>query len=108
MHFELKDVTYANNSVISIHEIGEEDNALLCKTNKEECCKTPPNRFGEFFFPNGTQVPISRLQHGFYRNRGDMEVRLNRREGVSSPLGMYSCEVPDSGDVTQKLFVHLV
>ena len=108
VYFELQGKIYANNSVVSIYDIGEEEDALLCKTDKEKCCKDFPNRFGEYFYPSGTQVPINRLQHGFYRNRGKKVVRLNRREGVDSPLGGYSCEVLDSSGVTQKIFIHLI
>lgn len=93
--------------MVNVFAIGEGEKALLCKTNKEDCCGTIPNRFGEFFYPNGVQVPVGSRQQGFYRNRGNQEVRLNRREGVDSPIGRYRCEVPDASGVTQKVFIHL-
>ena len=48
VYFELKGERYVNNSMVNILAIGEGDNALLCKTNKQDCCGTVPNRFGEF------------------------------------------------------------
>ena len=98
-----------NNSVVSIFDIGEGDSALLCKTSRKNCCHIPPNRLGEFFYPNGVMVPIKRALQTFYRNRGEQEVRLNRREGFSSPsTGTYHCEIPDANGVTQRLFIQLV
>ena len=58
---------------------------LVCKTDFENCCGTEPNWFGEFYYPNGIQVPIWKLGHGFYRSCGKQEVRLHRREGVTTP-----------------------
>ena len=66
-----------NNSAVPLLDVGEDENALLCKTGREECCGTSPNRFWEFYYPNRIQVPISKQQHGFYRNRGQKIIRLN-------------------------------
>jgi hypothetical protein len=107
VYFELDGEVYKNNSVVSISDIGEGDEALLCKTDKVECCGTIPNRFGEFYYPNGVGVPIRNQQQGFYRNRGEKQVRLNRRRGIVSPTGVYRCEIPDSNNVMQKLFVNI-
>ena len=96
-----------NNSAAPLLDVGEGGNALLCKTNKEECCGIPPNRVGEFYNPNGVQVPIAKQQQGFYRNRGQKVIRLNRRVGVTSPAGRYRCEIPDADDVVQKIYVTL-
>ena len=98
---------YPNNSAIQIIEIGEGDNALFCKTNNENCCGIPPNRFGEFYYPIGDQVPIKKEQRNFYRNRGEQVIRLNRREGVTSPTGQYRCEIPDADGVMQNIYITL-
>ena len=78
---------------MSITEIGEGKNALLCKTNKKDCCGAIGNRHGEFYYPNRVRVPIKKYSHGFYRNRGNQEVRLNRRidEDIKGPTGLYCC-----------------
>ena len=101
---------YLNNSVIAIERIGENDQALICHTDKVECCATRPNRFGEFHYPNGVLVPVAKRAHGFYRNRGSQLIRLNRRPGVVSPTGVYRCEIPDSSGhgTMQSIFVNLV
>ena len=46
--------------------------------------------------------------HGFYRDRGVQEVRLNRREGVTSPTGKFHCAVPDASGTVRNLFIHLL
>ena len=57
-------------------DIGEGENALLCKTDRESCCGTPPNRAGQFY-PDGSLVPISGVGQGFYRDRHTQQIRLN-------------------------------
>ena len=41
VYFELNGVVHTNNSAASLLEVGEGENALLCKTNREGCCGTP-------------------------------------------------------------------
>ena len=71
------------------------------------CCATPPNRFGEWYFPNQIRVPIQGSAYTFYRNRGDDgSVNLNRlNNNIKAPLGQFCCEVPDATDSLQWLCV---
>ena len=108
VYFELKGERYENNSVVSILAIGEGDNALLCKTNKQDCCGTVPDRFGEFYYPHRVRVPINSARQGFYRDRGDQLIRLNRRADTSSPTGRFYCEIPDADGVNQKIFINII
>ena len=108
VYFELNGKVYLNNSVIPLSEVGENENALLCKTDLVTCCGTPPNRFGEFYYPDGATILIQNAGHGFYRNRGVQEVRLNRREGVTSPTGKFHCAVPDASGMIRNLYIHLL
>ena len=108
VYFELNGKAYSNNSTIPLSEVGENENALLCKTDLVTCCGTPPNRFGEFYYPNGDTVSVKKAGHGFYRDRGVQEVRLNRKEGVTSPTGKFHCAVPDASGMIQSLYIHLL
>ena len=90
--------------------MGEDDTALLCATNFTACCRAPytgENGFGlgSWFFPNGTEVPSSGLQWDFYRGRGQMVVRMHRRRG--GVAGIFRCEIPDSTNVTQTIYIGL-
>lgn len=88
--------------------VGEgEDGALICKTDKMDCCGTNPNRFGQFYYPHGDQVPIKSVGHSVYRNRGDQVIRLNRRDGATPPTGKYRCEIPDASGEIQNIYITL-
>ena len=60
------------------------------------------SHFRTWFFPNGTRVS-SRGNKWIYRDIGQMVVGLNRRRvGVE---GIYCCEIPDSTNVTQTMYI---
>ena len=67
---------FTNNSAVNLNDIGEGERALLCKTNLISCCRTLPNRFGEFFYPSGDQVPI--------RSRGEVSIATEENIGFVS------------------------
>ena len=93
---------YPNNSVFAITDIGENEAALVCQTDREPCCRSQPNRAGEWYFPNGTKLLFSGARYGLYRNRGDDgTVRLNRRLNIESPTGVYRCQVPNANSINQ-------
>lgn len=95
-------------------DIGENERALQCRTNKPGCCKT--HATGEFFYPNGVMVPKRKLSPEFYRDRGSGVVRLNRRatsgferESMMPPLeGLYCCQVLDACDDVQTVCIYLI
>ena len=91
---------------MTLENIGENSNALLCLTSLADCCRSVDAPFygalGHWFFPNGTAVPntVIDIINGvniiwkFYRNRGSSVVRMLRREGGVD--GIYCCEIPVS------------
>ena len=89
-------MSYANNSEIPITEVGEGDNALQCRTDLTTCCRNmpPEMRQGEWHYPDYSLVNINDSGDGIYRTRGSMVVYLHRRNGVTQPTGLYTCEVP--------------
>ena len=95
---ELNGVLYAHNSEIAITEVGEEDNALQCRTDSTTCCANDPmrgqRRGGEWHYPDNSLVDNDASGNDFYRTRGDMTVSLNRRNGATQPTGLYCCELP--------------
>ena len=97
-----------------LEDIGEDDDALLCKTNQTACCQPPyvgvnGSTLGNWFFPNETRVPgdIANATSGekwdFYKDRGQMVVRMNRRRGGVE--GIYRCEIPDAMNVIQTIYI---
>ena len=99
--FSLNGATYQNNSVVTLEDIGEDDTSLHCVTNLSACCG--PGSNANWFFPNGTRVPSNGWRWDFYRTRHQMMVHLLRRRGGVE--GIYRCEIPDSVNVTQTIYI---
>ena len=107
MRFSLGGRTYPNNSPVLLWDVGEGDDALMCLTDSPQCCSTPPNRHGEFYYPSGEKVLTLGSGDGFYRNRGDQLIRLNRKEGVTSPIGRFHCQLLDASGEMQNIFINI-
>ena len=107
LHFELKGIVYASGSTISINDIGEDNNALTCHTNRPDCCSNFFSRYGEFYYPNGSQVGIKSANGPMYRNRGPQMIRLNRNSNSLRfpPTGLYRCEIPNSNGQLQSISI---
>ena len=90
---------------MTLEDIGEGGNALLCITNYTDCCRSPyigdtGKAMGNWYFPNGSRVPSQSL---FFRSRGEMAVHLQRKRGGAE--GIYRCEIPDTMNVTQTIYI---
>ena len=94
-----------NNTMVVVDDIGEGENALFCVTDNSACCRSTGQ--GEFMFPNGSLVPTANAQRDFYRNRGSQFIRFNRRNGATSPLGKYSCDIPNASGDLQRIFLEV-
>ena len=93
---------------MDVDDIGKDDDALLCHTDKRDCCGEYSNRAGEWYFPNGAKVGVEGISEDeFYRDRGTQVVRLNLRQGTSTERGLFRCEVPDSINVMQTVYVNI-
>ena len=106
--FLFRNTTYQNNSIVTLEDIGEGGDALLCKTNYTACCRPPhtsgnQSALGNWFFPNGTRVPSLNKTQDIYRTRDQMVVFLHRRRGGEE--GIYCCVIPDTMNVTQTIYI---
>ena len=91
----LRGVKVNNGSTLKCTDFGENEDALICRTSKEDCCKRP-RPLGECYDPDGNSVARKMDGEKLYRNRGDQMVRLNSRLfGTSFVEGEYKCCVPD-------------
>ena len=112
VYFSLNGMIYGNNSVISISDIGKTDivsEALQCITDKQPCCRSGGDT-GEWFFPNGTMVPVMSGAKTFYRNRGNSDGRVNLNHlnsSIMSPTSLFCCKVPDATDEMQSLCTYI-
>ena len=114
VRFSLRGITYQNNSLVTLEDIGEWKDALLCVTDQPACCRHSFTgemgpAIGNWFFPNGTRVLnfyanyTTRMQWDFFRTRGQMIVHMHRRRGGVD--GIYRCEIPDAMNVTQTTYI---
>ena len=96
--FTFKGAVLSNNSLVTLDDVGEGEDALRCMTDNISCCRPPytqslsQSALGNWFFPNGTRVPSSGTRWEFHRTRGDMAVLLHKRRGGVD--GVYYCKVP--------------
>ena len=98
---------YQSGDSIFITDIGEAlpvpNNAdprssLVCNTSNinTNCCRSRDGgNVGEWYFPNGTIVPRGSTGGDITRTGYTHQVRLNRRNNAMTPLGNYTCVVPD-------------
>ena len=92
---------------MNVDDIGEGGDALLCHTNKSDCCYR--NRAGEWYYPDETNVGIKGYlppENLFYRNRGQSVVLLNRC-GNPAERGLFRCRVPDANNLLQTIYVNI-
>jgi hypothetical protein len=105
VHIRLRGRIIEENDSVSITDIGENNAAVLCMTDKMECCKSMVGGTGEWYYPNNDTVGTVGGSEDFYRNRGQRVVRLNRRNNAMMPTGPFCCEVPDRNNVMQRMCV---
>ena len=88
-----------------MNDIAEGGGALMCYTDKEDCCGAINMRQGDWYYPNGLQVRTYGADGSFYRNRSHSVVHLHRREDTVMPIGIFHCEIPDKYGTNQNIYV---
>ena len=86
VHLQFKGARVANHDFVTRGDIGiHTNNSLLCVTpNNTNCCSSDETEgapLGNWYFPNGTEIPTNDTGWLFYITRGPGVVRLNRRTG---------------------------
>ena len=105
------DSHHKNKSVVSLDEIGEGADALLCLTNSLSCCEERDDETtgGTWYFPDSSSVPLenqgSEDHNIMYITRGPGVVRLHRRGGSMMPAGIFHCEIPNERGMNQSIYV---
>ncbi len=111
------DIYPSGSTVIYVHDIGElqtdfsnTNEVVACRTDKRPCCSTPPNRFGDWTYNNGTIIG-NRANSGidYFRSRDDNQmIYLSLRSSTTNPpTGEFCCEIPDSLNVMQTMCINL-
>lgn len=86
-----------NNTAISIKELGQDANALLCVTDNKKCCFGDENNdfVADFRNPVGESIGSS-FNQGLYITKGRRIIRLNYRINAQASLvevGQYCCTI---------------
>ena len=103
----LNDVSYTNNSVVTITEIGTGSAALHCTTTLLGCCFSAHG--GGWFLPNGNAI-LNNPSLPYYRTRTSYPTGalLLNHNPVATTTGIFRCDAPvtygSPGD-TQSLYV---
>ena len=94
-----------NNSIVAPGDIGEGSGALYCLTDRTQCCSTEAGgELGVWRSPDGSDVSGSTIAD-VYLVRGFSSLLLNRRSSAVGPTGVYTCLIPDAGNVVRTLYV---
>ena len=102
--------TIASGDDVVITDIGERDgagNPVICMTDVVKCCNESGERQGEWAYPNKSVVGRPKENQGFYRNRGQQQIFLNRRNNTIEPLGLYCCEVNTTNEANATICINM-
>ena len=70
----------------------DKEDRIECSTDLKTCCSSMQGLYrGDWYFPNGTRVP---LVGDVYETRAQQRVTLYRDVNGSSPSGIYHCSIP--------------
>ena len=91
--------TLANNSYVDISQVGRPDvgggEGIQCITDLTTCCnRTLGSHRGDWYFPDGTQLPFAASNVDTFRTRVAQRVDLRRSTNANSPTGIYRCGIP--------------
>ena len=96
--------------MVTLTDIGEDRAALFCLTDRANCCRgsgTGARGRGIWVLPGGSSViGLSGVRAGiFYRSRRASAVLLHRDSATLGPSGLFTCNIPDSANHSQQVFV---
>ena len=98
-------MSYPNNSIMTITEVGTDSAALLCTTTLPECCYSSSGGANGWFFPNGSEV-VNNANLSYYRTRARHPgTLLLHRNLEGTTTGVFCCDIPVARYVTQSLCV---
>ena len=94
---------------ITMDSIGdsEEENILICSTDREDCCTDEFSIPGSWFLPNGSKIHVLSSRNNtqsLHITLGNQTIGLNITNNPEMPAGIYHCEVMDRENVTHHLY----
>ena len=89
--------TLANHSYVDLSQVGDGSgsDSVQCITDLGRCCtRSQGFHRGDWYFPDGTRLPLPLHSDDIYENRGAQRVDLHHRNNALSPTGIYRCDIP--------------
>ena len=78
-----------------VGSVGDGSKGVVCLTNLMTCCTSVQGSHrGHWYFPNMTRLRKHQSGDSIYEVPGNMRVDLHRDNNVTSPSGIYRCDVP--------------
>ena len=104
-------VNLSNHSYVDLTLVGEDrsdhGNTVRCHTDLNTCCSSDEgDHRGELYFPDDSVLANAVGSGNIYKRREAQVIHLRRRNDVTSPSGIYHCEIPTvavNDDVNNKL-----
>ena len=111
VYLSLNNVIIPNHGYVTINDIGSNDmSALICNTNSTASGRKLNKELGDWFTPSGDKVggisDIDNYIPGLLKTKKHKKLLLTATTG-SPPEGIYHCEVNNTRETFQKLYVGL-
>ena len=86
--------TLENHSYVNLSLVGnDKSDSVQCHTDLSMCCSSAQGfHRGDWYFPDGTRLPVSLASDDIYETRGPQRVYLHRSNQNTS--GIYRCDIP--------------
>ena len=106
-HFESDGRILTNNSYIYYANISDEDSALKCVTDSDNCCSD--SHVGNWRDERGRAVQQGADEATcLYVTGGQGVISLNRKSDcIPESSGLWRCDVPDSSEVMQSIYIYI-
>ena len=106
------ELTLDNNSYIDINDVGRPDvsggEGVQCITDLSTCCSgAQGGHRGNWFFPDGAQLPNPAVDVDTFQDRRSQRVELRRTSSANSPVGIYRCDIPTNADASVRDTVYV-
>ncbi|CAI8044775.1 Neogenin (Fragment) [Geodia barretti] len=97
-HLSFMGQTLANHSYVDLGQVGRPDDGgegVRCITDLTTCCTgSDGSHRGDWYFPNGTRLPIPASDVDTFEAREPQRVDIHRNTNAKSPTGIYRCDIP--------------
>ena len=93
MGVNLPNHAYVNITLVG-NDITESGNTVRCHTDLQTCCTINQGiHRGDWYYPDGNVLANAGGDDDIYRSRGAQVVHLRHRNDVTSPSGIYRCDI---------------